>query len=97
MATGNTRCSEEISRRSVRIRLDAGQERPQMRPGFRHADIRAWTSLHRGEPIAAPLSLAGAWRAAGEREPSPAQVGLLVDAGGAETSVPYDCPGGSME
>lgn len=47
VATGNNpSVSDEIARRTVRIRLDAREERPQMRTGFRHADLRAWATRH---------------------------------------------------
>jgi putative DNA primase/helicase len=65
VATGNNpSLSDELTRRSVRIRLDARHERPQMRSGFRHPDLRAWATANRGELVAAALTLARAWLAA---------------------------------
>ena len=57
--------SEEMTRRTVRIRLVSGLERPAMRTDFRHPDLRAWNTAHRGDLIAAALTLIRAWVVAG--------------------------------
>jgi putative DNA primase/helicase len=51
----------EVTRRTVRIRLDAETDRPWLRDGFRHPDLVAWVMTHRGELIAAALTLIQAW------------------------------------
>lgn len=67
VATGNNpRLSGEITRRSVRIRLDAHLDRPQFGRDFRHRDLLVWATAHRGELIAAALVLCRAWVAAGK-------------------------------
>jgi putative DNA primase/helicase len=68
IATGNNPAvSTEISRRIVRIRLDAKVDRPWARreKEFRHPDLMHWTDEHRGELVSAVLTLAQAWLAAG--------------------------------
>jgi hypothetical protein len=66
IATGNNPAlSEEIARRTVRIRLDANVERPWMRTGFRHEDLKAWVSEHHDDLIWAVAALVRAWLAAG--------------------------------
>ena len=48
IATGNNiALSAEMTRRSVRIRIDARTDRPWLRSGFRHADIRKWARERR--------------------------------------------------
>jgi hypothetical protein len=66
LATGNNPAlSNEMSRRTVRIRLDARIDRPWLKNGFKHSDLKAWTATHRGELIAAVLTLVQAWLVAG--------------------------------
>jgi hypothetical protein len=68
IATGNNASlSNEIARRTVRIRLDARMEKPWLRKveEFRHPAIKLWAKEHRGELIWAALVLASAWVAAG--------------------------------
>jgi len=66
LATGNNPAvSSEIARRTVRIRLDAKIDRPWLRDGFRHPDIRGWAGEHRGELAWAALTLIRAWLVAG--------------------------------
>jgi hypothetical protein len=67
LATGNNPAvSSEIARRTVRIRLDARQDRPWLRTAFRHANLRVWAAEHRGELVWAALTLIRAWIAAGQ-------------------------------
>lgn len=64
-ATGNNlRLGGDLARRCYRIRLDAKHGRPWTRAGFRHRDLLGWTAEHRGELIAALLTLARGWWAA---------------------------------
>ena len=66
LATANNPVvSRENARRSVRIRLDAAVERPWLRDGFRHCDLRAWVRAERGRLIAAVLTLVRGWIADG--------------------------------
>lgn len=66
VATGNNPAlSAEISRRTIRIRMDAKRDRPWERTEFRHAHLALWAQEHRGELIAACLTLGKAWIQAG--------------------------------
>ncbi len=60
----NVAVSDEMARRSVRIRLNAKRDRPFEREDFRHL-LPAWANDHRGEVVAAALTLWRAWLAAG--------------------------------
>ncbi len=67
IATGNNPAlSSEIARRTVRIRLDAQQDRPWLRRTFRHPNLRAWVAAHRSDLVWACLTLAQAWLADGK-------------------------------
>jgi putative DNA primase/helicase len=71
VATGNNpQLSNEIARRSIRIRLDAKVDRPWERETFRHPQLREWAAIHRAELVSAALTLARAWIAAGRPSPS---------------------------
>ena len=66
IATGNNPAfSNEMSRRLVRIRLDARVDQPWRRDGFRHPDLMGWVRSNRGKLVAACLTLCQAWIAAG--------------------------------
>jgi hypothetical protein len=66
-ATGNNiSLGGDLARRCYWIRLDAKQSRPWQREGFRHPDLTAWAREKRGELVAAVLTMARAWYAAGE-------------------------------
>lgn len=67
VATGNNpSLSSEMVRRSVRIRLDSKEERPEDRADFQHANLRAWAAANRGKLVWACLTLCRAWVAAGK-------------------------------
>lgn len=66
VATGNNPTfSNEMARRLVRIRLDAGVASPGLRTGFRHPDLMVWVRANRARLVAACLTLGRAWIAAG--------------------------------
>lgn len=66
IATGNNpTLSNEIARRTVRIRLDAKMDRPWLRTSFRHENLVAWVGEHRSDLVWAALTLVHAWLAAG--------------------------------
>lgn len=71
LANGNNpTLSREIARRTVRIRIDAGVEKPSERSGF-HNDLEGrrgspWALSHRSEIQKALLTLVKAWLAAGK-------------------------------
>lgn len=73
MTANNPKFSDEVARRVVRIRVDAGVERPEDRSGFRHADLRAWAAAHRGELIAACCTMIRGWVTEGAPRDLPAK------------------------
>jgi hypothetical protein len=61
-ATGNNvALSDEMVRRTVHIRLDAGVGRPEERNGFRHPDLMAWVRNNRVRLVSACLSIIQVW------------------------------------
>ena len=69
LATGNNvATSGEIARRVVRCRLDAGIQRPYLRGGFTHPDLRSWAKANRHRLIWAALTLVHHWLAVGQPE-----------------------------
>jgi hypothetical protein len=69
LSTGNNPAlSSEMTRRTIRIRLDARVDRPWLREGFRHRDIRVWVSANRSRLVWAALTLIRAWIVAGRPE-----------------------------
>lgn len=70
MATGNNlQLGGDMPRRCYWIRLDAHTDKPWRRGGFTH-NLEEWVPAHRGELIAALLTLARAWFAAGKPAPN---------------------------
>lgn len=74
-ATGNNvSVRGDMARRTIWCRLDPKVARPWLRDGFRHPDLAAWVAERRGELLAAALTLARTWVAAGRLGPSAAPV-----------------------
>lgn len=68
LATGNNPAlSNEISRRAIRIRLDARIDRPWLRSGFTHDPLLTWAREHRPRLVWACLTLIQRWIADGRR------------------------------
>jgi len=67
IATGNNaELSTDIARRTVRMRLDRGMERPwEFKPT--RANLRPWTMEHRAELTAAALCICASWVEAGKK------------------------------
>lgn len=61
----NLALSDEMSRRTIPIRIDAGVERPELRTNFRHSDLRRWVQGRRGRLVWAALVILRAWYVAG--------------------------------
>lgn len=62
LASGNNvELSDEMTRRVIPIRLDAGVERPEERTGFSIPDLPAYVRERRSELVSACLSLVQAW------------------------------------
>ena len=66
LATGNNPLlSNEMARRSIRIRMDAKTDRPWKRDGFRYPDLMGTIEEHRSAFVYSCLVLIKAWLAAG--------------------------------
>jgi hypothetical protein len=67
VTANNPTLSLEMARRCVRIRLDAGTDRPWERDPseFRHPDFKDWLAANRAQLVHAVLTLIQAWLAAG--------------------------------
>jgi hypothetical protein len=66
IATGNNvQIGGDLPRRSYWIRMDAQTDKPWTRRGYKH-DLLEWVPEHRGALIAALLTIARAWYAAGK-------------------------------
>jgi hypothetical protein len=71
IGTGNNPAlSSEMTRRTVRIRLDAKRDRPWLREEFRHDPLIPWVRKERGAIVAACLTLVRAWAVAGRPTPA---------------------------
>lgn len=65
-ATANApQLSNEIARRTIPINLDPAVDRPWLRSGFKHPNLRSWTTEHRSELVWAFLTLVRNWLAKG--------------------------------
>ncbi len=72
IATGNNlTVRRDFARRCYTCRMDARMAQPWTRHGFKHEDLLEWVSTHRGELVAALLTIARAWFAAGRPDPVP--------------------------
>jgi len=66
VVTGNNiKLAGDLPRRCYWVRMDAECPCPWQRTGFEHPDLVGWTLAHRGELLAAALTLARAWVVAG--------------------------------
>lgn len=70
----NVEVTGDMPRRTVLIRLSSGLDRPELRSGFRHDDLRLWVTNNRARMIEALLTILRAWHAAG-RPRSQARLG----------------------
>lgn len=77
LATGNNPVlSDEIARRTIRVRLDAQMERPYERSNFRHPNLKGWAIEHRADLLWAVVVMVRAWLAAG-RPPGSRSMGTF--------------------
>jgi hypothetical protein len=66
LATGNNPAfSNEMTRRTIRIRVDPKQDLPWLRNGFTHENLSEWVKLNRAQLVAAVLTIVRAWISAG--------------------------------
>jgi hypothetical protein len=79
-ATGNNpSVSNELARRTVRIRLDSGEERPWLRSGFRHENLMTWVAANRAELVSSALTLIQAWIVEGRPIGTAQRLGMFED------------------
>ena len=64
-SANNPVLSREMARRVIRIRLDAGVERPELRDSFLHPQLKAWAKKNHHLLLWAALTFVQAWVAAG--------------------------------
>jgi hypothetical protein len=74
-AGNNIRVGGDLARRCYWVRLDAKTARPWQRQGFLHPDLLAWAAERRGDLLAALLTIARAWFAAGRPAANVPQLG----------------------
>jgi hypothetical protein len=70
LTANNPNLSNEIGRRCLLTRLVPDSERPWLREGFAHPDIRQFTLDHRADILAAVLTLGRGWIQAGRPAPT---------------------------
>jgi hypothetical protein len=73
----NAALSSEITRRTIRIRLDAKTERPWLRDGFKHPELLQWVSQQRESLIWSALLLIQAWIGAGKPKHNGKRLGMF--------------------
>lgn len=61
MSGNNPTLSNEMARRTIRIRMDAKVERPWERTGFKHENLYQWAAQQRPKLVWAALTLAQNW------------------------------------
>ena len=84
VATGNNcQLDEDIVRRSVWIRLDAEQERPQDRMDFKHQNIKRFVLDNRGKIVSALLCMVTTWVAQGRPSHTISKLGSFEEWGNA--------------
>lgn len=65
-ATGNNvQLAAHTARRVCHVRLESAEERPELRAGFRHRNLRAHVRENRGRLLSAALTVLRAWVVAG--------------------------------
>ena len=76
IATGNNvQPKGDMKRRVYPIRMDAEMERPWMGRDFEINNLQQWTKDHRGDLVAALLTLARGWFSAGQPAPQTELIG----------------------
>lgn len=67
MTGNNCELSDDLLRRSLRIRLDTAEDKPALRANFKHRNLRHWIREHRGKLLHALLTLVQRWVVAGRK------------------------------
>jgi DNA polymerase-1 len=61
----NVEVQGDLPRRCIVIRLESQDERPELRSGFRHDDLRSWVTMNRPRLVEALLTIVRSWVVAG--------------------------------
>ena len=61
----NVQLGADTSRRVCHIRMESPDERPELKSDFRHKELRVYVRKHRGELLAAALTILRGWHVAG--------------------------------
>lgn len=61
----NVEIQGDMPRRTIVVRLQSGHERPELRQGFRHPNLRAWVTQNRATVLGAVLTILRSWVMAG--------------------------------
>lgn len=61
----NVQLGADTSRRTCHIRMESPEERPELKGGFRHANLRAYVRRMRGKLLTAGLLILRGWHVAG--------------------------------
>ncbi len=72
----NPSLARELARRCVRIRMDAGVERPDLRKNFRHPKLKKWVVENEARLVWAALTFVQAWISEG-RPPGSRTLGMF--------------------
>jgi hypothetical protein len=67
MTANNAELSRDLTRRSIRIRIDAKSDKPEEGRVFKHPDLLRWVAGNRGRLVHAVLVLIQNWVARGRR------------------------------
>ena len=70
MTSNNARMSDDLSRRTTRVRLVPDTEHPEDRADFKHADIQGWCKANRPQILSALWQAVSEWIAAGMPAPA---------------------------
>jgi hypothetical protein len=78
-SANNPVLSNEIARRTIRIRIDAKVDKPWLRVQFRHSDLLQWVKDNRPQLTWAVLTIIQAWLAAGRPLDKSTKIGSFED------------------
>jgi hypothetical protein len=79
ITSNNAKLGGDLAKRALWVSINANTAHPENRSGWRHPDLLGWIAEHRGELLAALLTLVRAWIVAGR--PAPSEPGTDIWAG----------------
>ena len=78
VTANNAALSGELTRRTVRIRIDPNTDQPWLRDGFRIPNLEEWLTINRGRLVGAALTIIRSWVNDGMTPWSGSALGSLV-------------------